>query len=156
MDADRPFVAFNFQVEIRVGGEPDPLVSAAFAECDGLEVTVEVKTIRAGGENARQVRLSGPLAFGNLSLKRGMTRQSFALWQWVAGYGRVGAQRRRADVRVVVFDADRSTVQGTFILGRALPVKLKAPPLNAKDGVVAVEELQLAYETLDVEPGEGA
>jgi hypothetical protein len=27
-------------------------------------------------------------------------------------------------------------------------VKLKAPALNAKDGVVAIEELQLAYESL--------
>jgi hypothetical protein len=27
-------------------------------------------------------------------------------------------------------------------------LKLKAPPLNAKDGIVAIEELQLAYEWL--------
>ena len=153
---DRPFSAFNFQIEIRVGGEPDPLVSAAFAECDGLEVTMDVKTIRAGGENARQVRLTGPLSFGNVTLKRGMTTASFALWSWVAGYGRVGTQRKRADVRVVVLAADGTTVQGTFVLSRAVPVKLKAPALNAKDGVVAVEELQLAYESLDVEPGASA
>ena len=36
------------------------------------------------------------------------------------------------------------------MLGRVLPVKLKAPPLNAKDGMVAVEELQLAYEWLSL------
>jgi hypothetical protein len=29
-----------------------------------------------------------------------------------------------------------------------LPLKLKAPALNAKDGMIAVEELQLAYERL--------
>ena len=27
-------------------------------------------------------------------------------------------------------------------------MKLKAPPLNAKDGMVAVEEFQLAYESM--------
>ena len=35
-----------------------------------------------------------------------------------------------------------------FLLSRCVPVKLKSPPLNAKDGGVAIEELQLAYETL--------
>ena len=35
-----------------------------------------------------------------------------------------------------------------FFLERCLPLKLKAPPLNAKEGVVAIEELQLAYEWL--------
>ena len=34
------------------------------------------------------------------------------------------------------------------MLSRCVPVKLKAPPLNAKDGAVAIEELQLAYESL--------
>jgi hypothetical protein len=29
-----------------------------------------------------------------------------------------------------------------------VPIKLKAPALNAKDGGVAIEELQLAYESL--------
>jgi hypothetical protein len=29
-------------------------------------------------------------------------------------------------------------------------VKLKAPALNAKDGMVAVEELQMVYESLEL------
>ena len=43
-----------------------------------------------------------------------------------------------------------------FVLQRCLPVKLKAPPLNAKDGAVAIEELQLVYESLTLKrPGGG-
>ena len=35
-----------------------------------------------------------------------------------------------------------------------MPTKLKAPALNAKDGMVAIEEFQLAYESLRlVKPG---
>ena len=37
-----------------------------------------------------------------------------------------------------------------FVLSRCLPVKVKAPPLNAKDGAVAIEELQIAYERISV------
>ena len=41
-----------------------------------------------------------------------------------------------------IFDRVRFSLKG------CLPVKLKAPALNAKDGQVAVEEMQVAYECL--------
>jgi hypothetical protein len=37
------------------------------------------------------------------------------------------------------------------VLSRCLPVKIKAPALNAKDGLIAVEELQVAYESLELD-----
>ena len=55
----RPFMAFSFAVEISLRGGAAPRVcNAAFSECDGLEMTMEVKTIRQGGDNGRQVRLT--------------------------------------------------------------------------------------------------
>ena len=51
---------------------------------DGLEMGMDVKTIREGGSNDRQVRLAGPATYGNLTLKRGMTDASFELWQWMS------------------------------------------------------------------------
>src|SRR5216684_8949470 len=78
-----PFTAFNFSVEITREGDSKALCKAAFAECDGLEMTMEVKTIREGGNNGRQIRLTGPVSVGLLTLKRGMT-PSFDLWEWMA------------------------------------------------------------------------
>jgi phage tail-like protein len=141
-----PFTAFNFSVEITRADEPKPLCNAAFAECDGLEMTMEVKTIREGGNNGRQIRLTGPYAYGQLTLKRGMT-QSSDLWSWFSAT--LADPTLRANAEVVLLAADGSTERARFVLSRCLPVKLKAPPLNAKDGVVAVEELQLAYETME-------
>ena len=43
---------------------------------------MEVKTIREGGVNDRQIRLTGPATYGQLTLKRGMTDGSFELWNW--------------------------------------------------------------------------
>ena len=42
------------------------------------------------------------------------------------------------------------TERARFQLYRCVPVKLKAPPLNAKDGQVAIEELQIAYERFEL------
>src|SRR4051794_32200207 len=140
-----PFTAFNFAVEIRVDGVAMQVCDAAFSECDGLEMTMDVKTIREGGNNGRQIRLTGPLNYGTLTLKRGMTA-TFDLWHW---FNLMLTQpETRADAEVVVFAADGQTERARFILPRCVPMKLKAPPLNAKDGMVAVEEFQLAYESL--------
>lgn len=146
-----PFVAFNFAVEIVPDGASSPLVSAAFAECDGLELGMDVKTIREGGSNDRQVRLAGPATYGNLTLKRGMTDASFELWQWMSDS--IADPSLRAGAEVVMFAADGATERARIVLERCLPIKLKAPPLNGKDGAVAVEELQLAYERFTVKRG---
>ena len=140
-----PFTAFNFTVEINRSGQSGQLVSAAFSECDGLEMTMEVKTIREGGNNGQQIRLTGAFNFGQATLKRGMTN-NFDLWDWVTEMLRNPSLR--ADAEVVLLAADREAKRASFVLSRCLPVKLKAPPLNAKDGMVAIEELQLAYESL--------
>lgn len=159
-----PFTAFNFAVEISVPGVVDGLVcSAAFAECDGLEMTREVKTLREGGNNGVQIRLSGPLVYGTLTLKRGMT-SNFDLWDWfqasledpslraeaeviLFAAGREGLSLEAGPVRIGI--GDKRPERARFKLTRCLPVKLKAPPMNAKDGAVAIEEFQLAYERLE-------
>jgi phage tail-like protein len=143
--APYPFTAFSFAVEINRGEDGNPLANAAFAECDGLEMTMEVKTIREGGSNDRQIRLNGPVAFGTLTLKRGMT-DSHDLWTWF--HDSVGDPRLRANAEVVLLAPDGSTERARWVLSRCVPVKIKAPALNAKDGQIAVEELQVAYETL--------
>lgn len=147
MSATYPFTNFNFSVEINRGGDGTPLANAAFAECDGLEMNMEVKTIREGGGNDRQIRLNGPVSYGQLTLKRGMT-EGFDLWRWFRDS--VADPRLRANAEVVLLAADGATVRARFVLSRCVPVKLKAPALNAKDGQIAVEELQVAYETLSL------
>ena len=140
-----PFTAFNFAVEIKVDGVAMQVVDAAFSECDGLEMTMDVKTIREGGNNGRQIRLTGPLTFGQVTMKRGMT-SNLELWDWFNLM--LTDQSLRADAEVVIFASDGETERARFQLSRCVPVKLKSPPLNAKDGAVAIEELQIAYEKL--------
>jgi phage tail-like protein len=146
-----PFTTFNFAVEINRGEEGSPLVNAAFSECDGLEMSLEVKTIREGGANERQIRLNGAVAYGQLTLKRGMT-ENFDLWTWF--HDSVHDPRLRAAAEVVLLAPDGSTERARFLLSRCVPVKVKAPQLNAKDGQVAIEELQIAYETLQLVPAQ--
>ncbi len=144
-----PFSALSFTVEITIEGESDILCAGAFAECDGLEMTMEVKTIREGGNNGQQIRLAGPLNYGQLTLKRGMTA-NFCLWDWFSLLQQPGKAGVRANAQVVILAPDGETERVRFDLKRCLPIKLKAPSLNAKDGLIAIEEFQLAYESLEL------
>ena len=139
-----PFTAFNFTIEISKEGDANRLCNAAFADCDGLEMTMDVKTIREGGANARAVRLTGPVNYGQLTLKRGMTA-STDLWDWFSAV--MIDPSIRASAEVVMLAANGSE-RARFVLERCVIVKLKAPALSAKDGTVAIEELQIAYESL--------
>jgi phage tail-like protein len=140
-----PFTAFNFSVEINRADQKELLVAASFSECDGLETTMDVKTIREGGNNGKQIRFTGAFNFGQVTLKRGMTA-NFDLWDWVKAT--LENPRLRADAQIVLLGEDHQTERAGFVLSRCLPTKLKAPALNAKDGMVAIEELQLTYESL--------
>ena len=148
-----PFTAFSFAVEIVRSDGSAPLVSAAFAECDGLELGMEVKTIREGGANDRQIRLAGPATVGQLTLKRGMTDDSLDLWLWMNDS--LSDPALRADAEVVLL-APNGRERVRFVLSRCLPIKMKAPALNGKDGAIAVEELQIAYERIRVKRAGGA
>jgi phage tail-like protein len=169
-----PFSAFRFAVEIDVPGLASPnlaslgisslglpslgntnkLCSAAFSECDGLEMSFDVKTIREGGNNGAQIRLAGARSYGQLTLKRGMTA-SLDLWNWMSAT--LAQPSLRGSATIVLLAADGQTERARFLLERCMPIKLKAPPLNARDGLVAVEEFQMAYESFAIQaPGGGA
>lgn len=147
-----PFVTFNFRVNLEL---PDSgvLCQAAFSDCDGLEMSMAPKTIREGGNNTRPIHLAGPVTYGELTLKRGMTAD-FALWRWFDRSQRERHVRASGEIHVLTPAGERSgEVAAKFSLTNCLPVKIKAPALSAKDGLIAIEEMQLVYETLALEEG---
>lgn len=155
MADEYPLIAFRFEVQLTISnpqrfGLTSPLCGGQFSEVEGLEMTNELKTVREGGNNLKQIHLVGPLTYGQLTLKRGMTT-NLDLWKWFAAAAG-GVENGRGTVAqgsVVVSDAS-NTPQLRFNLTDCLPVKIKAPSLNAKDGAVAVEEMQIAYSSFTV------
>lgn len=160
MADEYPFTAFRFDVQLVVQNHKQvdltsPLCGALFAECDGLEMSMEPKTVKEGGNNLEQIHLPGPVSYGQLTLKRGMTA-NLDLWKWfnaaAGGLNRgQDANKRGLTAQGLVTMRDGAG-QPTllFDLFGCLPVKMKGSALNAKDGQVAVEEMQIAYRSLKV------
>lgn len=150
-----PFTTFRFLVEISVPGVSQRVAGATFSEVDGLEMSIEPKTLREGGRNGGPVHLAGPVSYGQLTLKRGMTA-GLDLWKWFAKVGSDGWRGVRTTAEVVVLSSDGLRVDARFVLRGCLPVKLKAPALNAMSGQVAIEEMQLVYETMKLREADDA
>ncbi len=152
-----PLMPFRFHVRFRQasdgaqqGNEVD-ICSGAFAECTGLEATMEPKQIRAGGMNYGAAQRVGQVSFATVVLKRGMTSTRH-LWKWFQMVAN-GAYATRMDVEIDVQNAAGDTVL-TWGLSQCLPVKFKSADLNAQGTEVAVEELHLVHEGLSlVSPG---
>jgi phage tail-like protein len=144
---------FNFVIRIDTGGDGGPLCEAAFAECSGLEMSAPPKTIREGGNNAGPVHLAGPVGYGTLALKRGMS-ESFDLWNWFADIHRDDHRHARAECEIEVRTPDSTATAYSLRLSGCLPIKLKAPDLHARDGGIAIEEIEIAYQGMRLDaPG---
>jgi phage tail-like protein len=155
-----PLHVFRFEVSFRrdvlkgsASRSSVALCSGAFAECTGLEATMEPKVIKAGGLNYGPAQRVGPVTFGTVILKRGMTTTR-DLWNWfalVAG----GAYSYRLSAEIAMQNTAGKTVL-TWGLARALPTKFKAADLNARGSEVGVEELHLVHEGLTLLSAGGA
>jgi phage tail-like protein len=147
-----PFTTFNFEVlldlDVPTAGLESPLCNGAFADCDGLDMTMEPKVVESANVTNRQQRLIGPVKYGQITLKRGMTN-NLQLWQWFAKGTRPGSVLT-AHGQITMFDATGQNPVVQYTLEGCLPVRVKAPSLSAKDGLVAVEELGLVCEKLSV------
>ena len=152
--SDYPLHVFRFLVEFvdnpldgGVGG-PQTLCDGAFAECSGLEATMEPKVIREGGRNYGALQRSGSVTFATVVLRRGMTR-SRDLWYWFEHLTSGARYAHRMDAYVTMYDTAGEAVL-TWKLTRALPTKFKAADLNARGSDVGIEELHLAHAGLAI------
>jgi phage tail-like protein len=155
-----PFTNFNFDVQIEVTGlNVTKICEGKFSECDGLEMTMDVKTIREGGNNGSQIRLLGPVTYGQVTLKRGMTPSSLDLWDWFDAQQQALPAQLRTDYRgkatISLLTPDGKSERLHYVLHKCLLTKLKAPPMNAGSGVAAIEEMQLTYQRMTIESGGG-
>jgi phage tail-like protein len=143
---DDPLAAVN-------ESSPDRLADGAFQECTGLDVDLDVQELAEGGRNDGVVRRVGRAKYQNLVLKRGMfhneDRVETELWDWVQGVASGTRPIIRYDGLIEVMSVDENVV-ARWAFERGLPVKITGPQLNAKTGEVAIEELHIAHEGLQL------
>ena len=145
---DTPYGEFNFLVDLGTGDTSGP--EAGFSECSAIAFEVSVAEYRNGNDKENAVRkITGLQKTTDVTLKRGVIG-SLNLYRWLDEI-RNGDQNALRTVRIQLQSEDHTEVVMTWVLQRARPVKYDAGPLDAKGTDVAIEELTLAYERLEIE-----
>jgi phage tail-like protein len=154
-----PLLGARFRVEIH------SINVAGFSEVSGLEAQVEVEEYQEGGENTHTHRLPTRVTYPNLVLRRGFV--DARLWAWFYQTARIvdirmrsgGASGRSSadgsgesddekyNVALVLCDTAGADVC-RWGFRNAYPVRWEGPGLQADQGAVAVEAVELTHEGL--------
>lgn len=166
-DKDQLFVPFRFKVNLYNSSNDQLLCAGYFSEVSGFELTMEPKAIQEGGRNWGELQRSGITRFAPMVLKRGVTTVN-DLWAWFDATTRGSNYGYRLHGEIVVLGNPSTTVTGggtgshpevtvqenplmTWKLSGVLPTKFKGPDMNATANQVAIEELHLVHEGLELE-----
>ena len=142
MPDEAPYRNVNFRVDI------DGLPELAFREVVLPETRIEVVEYRVGSDPTSSTRkLPGRALTGNVVLKRGIVHD-LSLSAWFKAV-RDGSLDRRNGV-IVLLDRERNEVRRWELL-RTWPVAYEPSALHASKTEVAIETLELACETIDIE-----
>jgi phage tail-like protein len=145
---ERPYVQFNFLVDLgdRVTDGP----ATGFQELSGIGMEVTVSEYRTGNSKENGVmKITGMNKSTDVTMKRGVIG-SLNLYQWLDQI-RNGDQKAMRTVTIQLQNEDHTAVVQTWKLLRARIIKHTSGPFNAKGTDVAMEELVLAYERLEME-----
>jgi len=145
---DRPYVQFNFLVDLGNGVTDGP--QAGFQEISNIGMEVTVAEYRTGNmrENSVQ-KITGLNKATDVTMKRGAIG-TLDLYQWLDQI-RNGDQQAYRTVTIQLQSEDHTQVVQTWKLLRARIIKHIGGPLNAKGTDVALEELTVAFERLEME-----
>jgi len=144
---ERPYSQFNFLVNLGTGDTASP--QAGFQEVSGLGMEITVAEYRNGNERDNAPRkITGTYKVPDVTLKRGVIG-SLDLYEWLNEV-RNGSQEQLRTVTIQLQSEDHTTIAQSWVLTGARPIKYTGPSLTGKGTDVAIEELVLACERIEL------
>jgi phage tail-like protein len=140
-DRHDPFTAFNFLVVI------DNVSEAGFSECSGITMETDPVEYRNGSEDITVRKLPGLKKFGNITFKRGFTKDK-ELWEWRKKV-LDGKTERQSGSITLLNEAREAVLRWNF--REAWPRKLDGPSFNGKNNEIAIETLEIVVEGVEME-----
>jgi phage tail-like protein len=144
---DLPYGNQHFRVDLGDGAEG---AAAGFSEVVLPDISIDVIEYRTGNDKESGThKLPGLARYENAVLRRGIIG-SLNLYNWI-NQVRNGDGNARRTVTISLLSEDLASAVLTWKLLRAWPVKYSCEELNANGTDVAMEELVLACERLEME-----
>ncbi len=135
---DRFQANLNCRYYVKIDGDTE---RAVFSEVNGLQMETEVIEYVEGGNNLFVYRLPGHTKAGNITLKRGVTKDN-ELFRWHTLIAQGVMDLRTVQVTMYATSGERLIA---WSLQNAFPVKWVGPQLAANGQAVAIESIELAH-----------
>ena len=146
---ERPYSQFNYLVDLGTGDTDS--VTAGFSEVSGLGMEITVTEYRNGNEKDNAPRkINAMYKVPDVTLKRGVIGAT-DLYQWLDQVRNGAQEESLRTVTVQLLSENRADVAMTWKLSGARIMKYTGPTLNGTGTEVAVEEVVLACERIEVE-----
>jgi len=144
---DDPYAGHQFEVVITGVSDDGTAVKGSFAECSGLEASMDPIEYRNGSEDFTVRKIPGLKKFANIVLKRGIIGD-LTLWNWILE-GLDGSVHRTDGAIVLLDEAKQEVMRWKF--KRGWPSKYTVAGFNAKNNEIAMETLEIAHEGLSID-----
>lgn len=144
--AKYPLPVFHFRVEWSgdSGGN-----SIAFSEVSGLNVETQVIEYRDGSmPDYSVIKMPGMQKFGNITLKRGVTKGDNDFFKWWNTHQLNSIERRNITISLLNESHEPVVI---WKVNNAFPVKVDGGSYKANGNEVSIETLELAHEGISVE-----
>jgi len=113
-----------------------------FTECTGLEMSLDVEEFREGGRNSEMLVFPKMVKWSKITMKKGVGA-STDLWDW--HYGFVEGKGKRRDGLIILLN-DLHVPNNIWYFRRGLPTRYSGPSMNAGQGNVAIEAIEITHE----------
>ena len=124
------------------------MTRAGFRECSGLENSQNAGEYREGTDkNPSARKIPGLVTYSDITLSRGITADS-RLWEWRETV--MNGTVERHDISITLLD-DVGNAKITWNLYDCWPRQWTGPSFDATADDLAVEQLVLAYERIEVD-----
>lgn len=136
-----PLPKFNFEVDLGNG-----LNSLIFQEVTGLQTETQVMEYRKSNSPLfKAEEMPALVKVGNVTLKKGIFPDDDNLWNWFNAIKMNTAQRSTMLIKLL---DENGNAAMQWQLNNAFPTKLTGTDLKSEGNEVAVESVEIAFETM--------
>lgn len=139
-------VNFHFSVDFSIGSKD---IDVRFQSVSGLDSSVETETVKEGGENRFEHVIPVRRKYGPLLLKRGILKPAdSALTRWLQDAFEHEIIKPIPSVTIKLLNEDHSSSLLYWTVTNVWPRSWKLGELNAEQGNILIETLELNYNIL--------
>ena len=137
-----PLPKFYFNIDLGDGK------TQGFSEISGLESEVKPIEYRHGDSKVfSPIKMPGLRSVGNVTLKKGIFAKDSIFWDW---FNQTQLNIIKRMTVVINLLDEKAAPKMTWTLTNAWPTKVTGTDLKSDSSEVAIESLEIAYETLTV------